>query len=103
MADNEGSGFLWFLAGLGIGAAVGILYAPKPGDETRQQILDAAEQGRDAVKERARQAREQANTWVDKGREYVSQQKEQVRSAFDAGRQAYREATSEETGTATNP
>ena len=60
MAENDGSGFLWFLAGLGIGAAVGILYAPTAGDETRQKIRDAAEQGRDAVKDRARQARDQA-------------------------------------------
>ena len=56
MADNDGSGILWFLAGLGIGAAVGILYAPKSGEETRQQLRDAAEQGRDVVKERAQQA-----------------------------------------------
>jgi len=96
MADNDGGGILWFLAGLGIGAALGILYAPKTGEETRQQILEAAEQGRDAVKERARQAREQAGTWADKGREYLNSQKEQVRSAYEAGRQAYREATAEE-------
>ena len=98
MADNDGSGILWFLAGLGIGAALGILYAPKTGEETRQQILEAAEQGRDAVKERARQAREQAGTWADKGREYLNQQKDQIRSAYEAGRQAYHEATTE-TGT----
>jgi|SRR6516165_1476061 gas vesicle protein len=96
MAENEGSGFLWFLAGLGIGAAVGILYAPRGGDETRQKIRDAAEQGRDVLKDRARQAREQAGSWVDRGREYVAQQKDQIRSAVDAGRQAYREATTEE-------
>ena len=95
MADNDGSGFLWFLAGLGIGAAVGILYAPTAGDETRQKLRDAAEQGRDAVKDRARQAREQAGTWVDRGRDYIAQQKDQVRSAVDAGKQAYREATTE--------
>jgi|SRR6516162_3867829 gas vesicle protein len=96
MADNNGSGILWFLAGLGIGAAVGILYAPRTGEETRQQIRDAAEQGRDVVKRRARDAREQAGTWADKGREYLSNQKEQIRSAYEAGRQAYREATTEE-------
>jgi gas vesicle protein len=101
MADNEGSGFLWFLAGLGIGAAVGILYAPQTGGETRQKIRDAAEQGRDVVKDRARQAREQAGGWVEKGRDYVAQQKDTFRSAVDAGRQAYHEATAEETGTAT--
>jgi gas vesicle protein len=100
VADNEGSGFLWFLAGLGIGAAVGILYAPNAGDETRQKIRDAAEQGRDVVKDRARQARDQAGSWVDRGRDYIAQQKEQFRSAVDAGKQAYHEATTEETGTA---
>ena len=96
MADNDGGGILWFLAGLGIGAAVGILYAPKSGEETRQQLRDAAEQGRDVVKERAQQAKDQAGTWADKVRDYLNNQKEQVRSAYEAGRQAYREATTEE-------
>ena len=84
MSDRDGSGFLWFLAGLGIGAAVGILYAPKPGDETRQRIREAAEDSRDSVKERARQAREQAGSWADKGRDYLNQQKDTIRSAYEA-------------------
>src|SRR5438045_2701355 len=96
MSDSDGSGFLWFLAGLGIGAAVGILYAPKAGDETRQRIREVAEESSGTVRERARQAKEQAGTWVDKGREYLNQQRDQVRSAVEAGRQAYREATYEE-------
>jgi len=95
MSDRDGSGFLWFLAGLGIGAAVGILYAPKAGDELRQQLRDVAEDGRENMKERARQAREQAGGWAEKGRDYLNQQKEQIRSAYEAGRQAYREATTE--------
>lgn len=95
MADDNSSGFLWFLAGLGIGAAVGVLYAPKSGRETREDILRAAEDGRELVRDRARQYRNQAGEWVDRGKEAVTQQKEQFRSAFEAGRQAYREATSE--------
>jgi len=95
MSDREGSGFLWFLAGLGIGAAVGILYAPKPGDETRQRLRSVAEDLPDNVRERTRQAREQAGSWAEKGRDYLNQQKDQIRSAYEAGRQAYREATSE--------
>ena len=56
--------------------------------------LDGYEQViRDFVRERARQAREQASQWADRGREAVSQQKEQFRSAYEAGRQAYRETT----------
>src|SRR5271169_2037735 len=96
MSDRDGSGFLWFLAGLGIGAALGILYAPKSGEEVRQRLREVAEDLPDTVKGRARQAREQAGTWADKGRDYLNQQKEQIRSAYEAGRQAYREATGDE-------
>lgn len=102
MSDNSGGGTLWFLAGLGIGAAVGLLYAPKTGEETRQKIREAAEQGRDVVKDSGQKAREQAGTWADKGRDYLKSQKDQTGSAVDAGRQAYREAMAEEgEGTAT--
>jgi gas vesicle protein len=94
MADDNGNGILWFLAGLGLGAALGVLYAPKPGREIRDSILSAAEDGTDTVKERAKQYRDQAQDFVSRGRDYVSQQKDQIRSAFEAGRQAYQEATS---------
>lgn len=101
MSDRDGGGFLWFLAGLGIGAAVGILYAPKSGDELRQQLREVAEEGKDTVRDRARQAREQAGSWAEKGRDYLNQQKDQIRSAVEAGRSAYREATSEDVEGAT--
>src|SRR6266404_1566404 len=98
--DDSGSSFLWFLAGLGIGAIVGVLYAPKSGTETREAIRRSAEEGRDFMVTRARQAREQANDWVDRGREVLDQQKQSWDSAVKAGKQAYREAaTAETTGT----
>jgi hypothetical protein len=43
MADRDGSSLLWFLAGLGMGAVVGVLYAPLAGSETRRAILERAE------------------------------------------------------------
>lgn len=97
MARDDGNGFLWFLTGLGIGAAIGVLYAPKSGAETRDLIMQKAEEGRNYAREGAQKARSQANDWVAKGKEAVSQQKEQFRSAYEAGRQAYREATGEGT------
>ncbi|HVP42660.1 MAG TPA: YtxH domain-containing protein [Terriglobales bacterium] len=92
-SDNGGSSFGWFLAGLGLGALLGVLYAPKSGEETRRQILDAAEESKDYVNTQARRAREQAAQWADKGREVLERQKQQFGSAVEAGRQAYREAT----------
>ena len=94
MSDRNGSsGVLWFLAGLGIGAAVAILYAPQSGNETREILMAKAEEGRDYVKKRAREAREQAEQWATRGKEVINSQKEQLRSAVEAGRQAYREKT----------
>ena len=96
MSDRDsGSSFVWFLAGLGLGALAGVLYAPRSGSETRDAIRSRAEEGRDYVRGRAQEARSQANDWVDKGRDVVNQQKEQFRAAYEAGRQAYQDATNE--------
>jgi gas vesicle protein len=95
MSDrNGGGGLLWFLAGLGIGAAVGILYAPQSGNETREILMAKADEGREYVRKRARDARDQAGEWAQRGKEVINTQKEQIRSAVEAGRQAYREKTS---------
>jgi gas vesicle protein len=96
--SNGGSSFVWFLAGLGLGALVGVLYAPRPGSETRDVLRARAEEGRDYMRNRAREAREHASEWVDRGRDVVNQQKEQFRAAYEAGRQAYQEATAESGG-----
>ena len=95
MSERDGNSFVWFLAGLGVGAAVGLLYAPQSGSETREALRTRAEEGRDYMKTRARDARNQASEWVDKGREVVGQQKDQFKAAYEAGRQAYQEATTE--------
>ncbi len=91
--DEGGNGFIWFLAGLGIGAVVGVLYAPKSGTETREMLRRQAEEGRDFVVTSARKAKEQANELLDRGREVLSQQRETWTQAVQAGKQAYRDAT----------
>ncbi|HEY6339401.1 MAG TPA: YtxH domain-containing protein [Candidatus Sulfotelmatobacter sp.] len=98
MSERDGNSFAWFLAGLGLGAVVGVLYAPRSGSETREVLRARAEEGRDYMRSRAREAREHAADWADRSRDMMNQQKEQFRSAYEAGRQAYREATTE-TGT----
>lgn len=98
MSDNDSGGILWFIAGLGVGAAVALLYAPQSGSETREAIRIKAEEGREMMRERTRKAREGASDWVDKGKDVINQQKEQIRSAYGAGKQAYKEATSGDSG-----
>jgi gas vesicle protein len=93
MSDRSGNSFLWFLAGLGVGAVVGVLYAPKAGAELRQAIREKAEEGRDFMRDRAREARAQASDWAERGRDYLNQQRDQFKSAYEAGRQAYQETT----------
>ena len=43
--DNKINGLAWFVAGLGVGALVGILYAPKAGRETREDLINGAREG----------------------------------------------------------
>jgi gas vesicle protein len=95
MSDRDSNSFVWFLAGLGLGALAGVLYAPRSGDETREVLRAKAEEGRDYVRNRARDAKDQASQWADRGRDVVNQQKDQFRAAYEAGRQAYQEATTE--------
>jgi gas vesicle protein len=42
--SHTGHTTLFFLTGLGIGAGLAILFAPKSGEETREWIADTAEQ-----------------------------------------------------------
>jgi len=102
MAEREGNSFLWFLAGLGVGAVVGVLYAPRSGDEIRDVIRSKAQEGTDKARQQARRAREQASDWVDRGSDVINQQKERFRSAYEAGCQAYNETTAGTTETSKN-
>jgi len=91
---DEDKKLSYFFLGMGIGVAVGILFAPKSGEETRELIRTKAGEGRDYLKRRGEEARESATEWVERGRTAVSRQKEQLSAAVEAGKQAYREAVS---------
>jgi len=97
MSDRDsGNNFMWFIAGLGFGALMGVLYAPRSGRETRDAILSSAQEGREYIKTRGREARDTMNDWVDRGKDVINRQKEQFTQAADAARHAYREASSGE-------
>ncbi len=89
MADNAGSKISFFLVGLGIGALVGILFAPKSGEETREYLSQKADEGRDYAQRKAQELRVRAEDMVEKGKGVASRQKENISAAVDAGREAY--------------
>jgi gas vesicle protein len=89
--DNGGSQMGFFLAGLGIGAVIALLFAPRSGKETRDYIVHKAEEGRDYVVTKSEELRKQAEDAVEKGKDLVTKQKELLSAALEAGKQAYQE------------
>jgi len=89
--ENGGSKVGFFLAGFGIGAVMALLFAPRSGKETRDMIVQKAEEGRDFVITKTEEIRHQAEDAVEKGKDMVSKQKELLSAALEAGKQAYQE------------
>ena len=89
MPDNVGSKISFFLVGLGIGALVGILFAPKSGEETREYLSQKADEGREYAQRKARELRERAEDLVERSKQAAARQKESLSAAVDAGRDAY--------------
>jgi gas vesicle protein len=87
--DNKLS---YFFLGLGLGVAVGVLFAPKSGAETRDFLRSKAEEGTDFVKRSAEDLRDTAADAIDRSKDTIRRHKENLSAAVDAGRQAYRES-----------
>ncbi len=81
--SDQSSGFSWFLAGLGIGALVGVLYAPKSGRETREDLINTARDGQEYLRTRSREAATQVNTYAQQGRERMNEYVDRGRAQWD--------------------
>ena len=90
---DEDNKLSYFFLGLGLGVAVGVLFAPKSGEETRGLIRDKANEGAEYVKRRSVDLREQAAETLERGKETLRRHKDNLSAAVDAGKQAYRDAT----------
>lgn len=89
MADNDnGSGGLgWFLAGLSLGALLGVLYAPKAGKETREDIMNGAREAKERADELIEQGKQKASEYADQGRQYYEQGKQKAAELVEQGKQ----------------
>ena len=82
----------YFFLGLGIGVAVGLLFAPQSGEETRGLLKSKADEGKDLLKRRSRELRDNAADALARSKDTLVRQKDNLAAAMDAGKQAYREA-----------
>jgi len=76
-----------FAIGLGVGAVVGMMFAPKSGEETRALLREKAQGGIDEVVAQGKKVARKAQAAADNAKEFVGE-------AVDAGQSAYREARS---------
>lgn len=87
MVHNEGNSFAtWFVFGALVGAAAGMLLAPKSGKDTREMIGDQARN----LGGQARNLRDKANYQAGRIRERASEQAGRFRERMDdqeSGRQ----------------
>ena len=81
---RAGAMFVGLLFGVAIGAALGLMFAPKPGAELRRDVQAQARQLKRRASAAYNQASEGVNTVMEKGR-----------TAFEAGRDAYRSSRPE--------
>lgn len=74
-----------FAIGLGVGAAVGILFAPRPGSDTRDLVVESAKDCLDGAIAAGETVKERVQDSVD-------QVQSRVKKATEVGERAYREA-----------
>jgi gas vesicle protein len=74
-----------FAIGLGVGAIVGMMWAPQSGEETRAMLREKTQGGIDEAVAQGKKVARKAQRAADNTREFVN-------DAVDAGQSAYRAA-----------
>jgi gas vesicle protein len=77
--DNVSTRLTFFLIGAGIGAVLALLFAPKSGEELRNDIADATRKGIDKSRDAAQQFGVKAGEYYDATREKAGEYYEATR------------------------
>ena len=67
-----GSNLAFLLVGMGIGAGLALLFAPKSGKEVRRYLARRAEDGRDYLTAVGKELRRQAEDVGEKGKDWAA-------------------------------
>src|SRR6185503_3498006 len=93
--DNISTRLTFFLVGAGIGAVLALLFAPKSGEELRNDIADATRKGIDKSKEAAQQLGTKAGEYYDTGRAKAGELYDTARETAGEYYEATRERATE--------
>jgi gas vesicle protein len=75
---NVGTALTFLLIGLGAGALVGLMYAPKTGRQMRKELRKRYDTARETLDDWKDQAREAAEDAIDRGAEIAEEVRERV-------------------------
>ena len=68
---SNGDQLMYFIAGVGVGVIIGMLFAPRSGEEARGYIRERAQEGGDYLKRQTAELRNTASDLLEKGKDYV--------------------------------
>jgi gas vesicle protein len=88
--DDDVRGLLCFLAGMGVGAVVALLFAPQSGKETRRLIAKKAEKSREYFEDIADDLRDRGRDLYERGKELAKDAGESASDLVDRGRKFVR-------------
>ena len=85
-----------FVIGMGVGAALGVLFAPQSGEDTRDYLVGTAKDGLDQAVGTARDGVDRVSSagrkWVRRAQETAEDARDQVQDAAEQAGKAFRTA-----------
>lgn len=81
--NDTGKVVVVFLAGLGVGAALALLFAPQSGEDTREWIGDTVEDEAYRLKRKAKRSLDQVQDVLEKGEQTVAKVLKTGKTALD--------------------
>ena len=88
---QSNNGFSYLIAGFGAGVALGMLFAPKSGSETRNYLQSKAEDTARQIKEQSGKVMDTANETIGRAKDMANQTLGRVQGMMQQGSQAVKE------------
>jgi gas vesicle protein len=81
--SSVGTAITFLLIGLGTGAALGLLLAPKPGRQMRRDLRRSYEDALDTISEWSDEAKERFDEAIEKGADFANELREKAEPLSD--------------------